>query len=859
MWDLDIEIPNKLANETKFNFKTSTSVSIYDPKISSNIYLDYFNTNEKLFNDFDLTYIINLSFDINPHELLNPKDITHTKSNDKAFRTEIIKESKKAYSGKTRKFQVSYWLGEKINRSILFYEPLSQNYLKYWEIVKKFDLLSGIEDNNYLEVGTHPGFLEVIHQATLGVNQVNLDYIWLKYSIENAPHQFKKNISDIIDIYKWMLPINMSIQEKHFSFDDLLSKNKYDLISLAPSFNVSEFVLPDTWELVNAQITFSSLLLGIFSQSNNGNLILVLPEIKTVLVSQFVMLLSIYYQNVVLYRPEIILQFKQIGITIIAKGFKGITKNDQDQLLNIHQKWSKLDPSGGNNFNIIDSKLRKKYLINKPINKLTNKNPKFVSRFLDNPKLEKIVVQKINLFNQTHYQNIINYIEKMLEYDTMFKNNVNIKSQLKEKQLYYSVIWAKIYDLEVKPNLRDNVFFDDYGRHLIRDMYSPAETINFKFQKYKNLPLPEINYKIYKSLEIFTDLSKIHYQSASVIDTRDLDLYTEVKNKIKFYRKTLDKLLYKDYNAEYVSQAWMKMYEILETFKLVSTKKKTIKTFHMCEFPGSFIIATNHYLKTKTECENFDWYAQSLNPMYDDDITALKDQYGLADYFPKRFIYGHDNTGDIRNPDNIRSYGKYCENIDLMTSDCGLSWSEKSCVASELAFSQALFILANLPNGGNVVYKLYLPYNRPILISTLYLMYLHFDEFYFYKPFQNPQSEEYYVIGKNYHSAPKSLINKLYAILDDNKFDQDKSLFDPKLIPEKFLVQLENVGSQLVNNFKLAINRVIYYVDNYHFISNKNWLDMDEIIHERNKQWIKKYKPKRLDQIDKIKRYENKL
>ena len=53
-------------------------------------------------------------------------------------------------------------------------------------------------------------------------------------------------------------------------------------------------------------------------------------------------------------------------------------------------------------------------------------------------------------------------------------------------------------------------------------------------------------------------------------------------------------------NIEIGTQAWAKMYEILTSFQLINhiNNQKWI-TLHLCEAPGGFISALNHFLVTR--------------------------------------------------------------------------------------------------------------------------------------------------------------------------------------------------------------------------------------------------------------------
>ncbi len=55
-------------------------------------------------------------------------------------------------------------------------------------------------------------------------------------------------------------------------------------------------------------------------------------------------------------------------------------------------------------------------------------------------------------------------------------------------------------------------------------------------------------------------------------------------------------------NPELLTQAWLKFYECLVQFDLVSNdyvplSNLVFKSVHLCEAPGAFITSLNHYLK----------------------------------------------------------------------------------------------------------------------------------------------------------------------------------------------------------------------------------------------------------------------
>ena len=137
------------------------------------------------------------------------------------------------------------------------------------------------------------------------------------------------------------------------------------------------------------------------------------------------------------------------------------------------------------------------------------------------------------------------------------------------------------------------------------------------------------------------------------------------------------------------------MYEILSIYPIIDKNKNKIKTFHICEAPGMFISAFNHYIKTKTKIKIFDWKAQSLKKNNKTKNIAFGDNYGLIQKYPKQWLWGIDGSGDITKLYNIKYYKTYCKNVDIITSDCGVSMKNKKLMA-KLQFSQILFILNNM-------------------------------------------------------------------------------------------------------------------------------------------------------------------
>ena len=96
-----------------------------------------------------------------------------------------------------------------------------------------------------------------------------------------------------------------------------------------------------------------------------------------------------------------------------------------------------------------------------------------------------------------------------------------------------------------------------------------------------------------------------------------------------------------------------------------------------------------------------------------------------------------------------------------------------------------------------------------------------------------------------------------FLIKQIDKFDK-KTYMPPKIdlfddmYPEEFVVQLSNIYSKLIINYVNSIERIIYYVDNKELIGKDYIKHIKNYVQEKNEEWIKKYKIKRLETNKKL-------
>jgi len=336
--------------------------------------------------------------------------------------------------------------------------------------------------------------------------------------------------------------------------------------------------------------------------------------------------------------------------------------------------------------------------------------------------------------------------------------------------------------------------------------------------------------------------------------------YEKFRDEFRYYRSkgrdkqnNLNIIVQNMLGDKSISQAWLKMYEIISECNIVPLNKTgTFKSFHYCEAPGTFINCLNNYVYTKSKYNKFEWMAQSLHPR----LADIKDSYGIIKRHPKNWDWGVDGTGDISNPENIRHYAKIIKlfNMDnttpfLITSDAGLEPGEPKYKL--VAYASYVAILNSLPLRGTMVYKIKdTPLDLPLIWNLIYITYTNFKEMYFFKPVQNSQSREFYIIGKEYLGTEEKVLE--YLINQIDKFD--KKTFEPPttdlfddMYPEEFVVQLSNIYEKLATNYVNSIERIIYYVDNKDLIGKDYIKHIKEYVEEKNEDWIRKYKLRRLE------------
>jgi hypothetical protein len=315
------------------------------------------------------------------------------------------------------------------------------------------------------------------------------------------------------------------------------------------------------------------------------------------------------------------------------------------------------------------------------------------------------------------------------------------------------------------------------------------------------------------------------YMMKRQIDNVDnMDRYFKVTDLFKVSNQVIKPIAQKITKYK-VSQAFLKMCEMLHNTEIVN--KKSIDVFHLCEAPGQFILAFDRYCSKRKI--NYDWTATTLR-------DGVGDDYGLIKRFKEKWIFGADNTGDITHIKNILSFTK--KKYDIVTSDCGMPTIDFGFQEEELLkinHCQLTTMLMCLKNGGNCVFKTFLPIMYPLSISLFNILYLTFEKVVYFKPTLNPSSSEIYVLGINFKGLPTKIEEQLLNTV--THFDENVWLFDS--FSEDFVKKHFDSIQECINNTKRSITRSILM---YYYYKQEKHLKMLKDIQTREAHsWIKKF------------------
>jgi len=275
-------------------------------------------------------------------------------------------------------------------------------------------------------------------------------------------------------------------------------------------------------------------------------------------------------------------------------------------------------------------------------------------------------------------------------------------------------------------------------------------------------------------------------------DMKKFNFYSSVTKKLdqlKVYAREVEKRVHKSGS---ITNAWMKCWEMAKEFNLVPVDHPdTFTIFCNAEFPGAFILALNHYIKTQTKSKNYEWFANSLWPGDGKGANKeiFKDSFDLYKKYPDRWLMNAKNGGSVLDPKMIKIIeDRLANKVDLYTSDIGIGAEfDEEKAEAPLNLGQIICGLKTLKDGGTMVCKMFL-FFKPFNMSLLRLLCNVFTHFYVTKPMASRGgNSEIYIIGKGY-KKDQHVIDTLMNALKSWNEESIKTYITP--ITEDFYVKL---------------------------------------------------------------------
>ena len=396
-------------------------------------------------------------------------------------------------------------------------------------------------------------------------------------------------------------------------------------------------------------------------------------------------------------------------------------------------------------------------------------------------------------------------------------------------------------------------------------------------------PLPSSENRNFVTLEpsqenLWFKLNDEINAAKSKLDDIPSNFFPTIAGSLDMYSK-LRNIVQKQYNMENATNAALKMYELINQMNLLNTTNGNclpiVNAFCNAELPGAFIIAINHYMRTKCITSEFDWIASSYLPdaaMKIGNTTILEDRFKIYERNRTHWLMGPIPNGlpdgetpisgdvtdssvitTLSNTSHVRFANNDKTGATLYTSDVGIEINQDELnrqeeLTSFVNFGQILTGLLSLSVGGNFVTKQFTfitPFSRSLIAIVASL----FDECYITKPkTSRPANSEVYLVAKGFNGISSELSSALLERCEifksiDNLPTTWGSLLNPELLSQvdadilaaaqevhgeqqvDFLNEISNVNSIFSKN----ISELKKITTKYETESHKTWLNENSL------------------------------
>ena len=329
-------------------------------------------------------------------------------------------------------------------------------------------------------------------------------------------------------------------------------------------------------------------------------------------------------------------------------------------------------------------------------------------------------------------------------------------------------------------------------------------------------------------------------------------------------------------DLEFCTRAFLKLFEILSAYDIASVfracKDEKVMTFHLCEAPGAFVTATNHYIKSKEIIgKEFDWRASTLNPWYEGNEThEMLNECAFINETKEKWIFGMDNTGNIRKRKNIeelwRSAKEQNKPVLLVTADGGVDDStapnDQEENGADLHFCEMVAALGLLHKNGTFVLKMFTLF-RESSRCILYILSSLFESVRVCKPtMSTPGNGEIYVVAMGFRGINKILLEALIMNIVDCSDASGLHLKLPQTVDDDWLMKIHHTAKLFAELQTVVIKRNLFLYDSVIYSNLFEKQTCEHILREMNdivkirdniaKLWMQRFKLKNITQELKI-------
>lgn len=261
-----------------------------------------------------------------------------------------------------------------------------------------------------------------------------------------------------------------------------------------------------------------------------------------------------------------------------------------------------------------------------------------------------------------------------------------------------------------------------------------------------------------------------------------------IRSAMDFYGSRFKARLQTEYGIQYGSNAWLKCWELLHIFALPKlrgeAKPPSFNSLHIAEFPGSFILATQHFREALPKLLgrpiSGSWQASSYYNRADQG-EFFKDEYGLwaedqGRQTPHWLMDGVDQIGDVRLRKTIEYHvARVPADLFLVTSDLALDadqYNRLEAVNVHAHFGAFVLAISCLQKtrttvASGMMFLKFFSFLTPFNIDLLQFATTIFDGVQVCKPFTSrPLNSETYLVGVGFRGIAETQLKQLMGIID---------------------------------------------------------------------------------------------